>query len=96
MLQQIHVQFQDAIKVQISSTKILMFLVNDILDFAQIKANKFRKECINFNIKVGIEEIISILQYKADQNGVLISNEYLNFPTEFNYALGDYLVCTDI
>lgn len=38
-----------------------MFLVNDILDFAQIKANKFRKECINFNVKDGIEEIISIL-----------------------------------
>ena len=32
-----------SINIQSSSTKILRFLVSDILDFAQIKGGKFRK-----------------------------------------------------
>lgn len=44
-------QYYSSMKVQNSSTKMLTFLVNDILDFGQIKAGKFRKCCSNFDIK---------------------------------------------
>jgi len=37
-----------------------------MLDFAQLKAGKFRKDCSNFNVKDSIEEIMSIQQYKAE------------------------------
>ena len=49
-----------SIKIQSSSTDILKFLVCDILDFAQIKGGKFRKDCNNFNIREAIEEIMLI------------------------------------
>ena len=44
--------------MQMSSSKILNFLVNDILDFSQLKSGKFRKDICNFNIKDAIEEIV--------------------------------------
>ena len=40
-----------------SGEKILNFLVNDILDFAQLRNGKFRKNISNFNIKDSINEI---------------------------------------
>ena len=36
--------------IQSSSERILNFLVNDILDFAQLRAGKFRKNKENFYI----------------------------------------------
>ena len=38
----------------------MSYLVNDILDFAQIKAGKFRKEICKFNIEETIKEVIEI------------------------------------
>lgn len=43
-----------------SSEKILNFLVNDILDFAQLRGGKFRKNKEIFNLNDSINEIISI------------------------------------
>ena len=86
-----------------SSTKLLRFLVNDILDFSQLRAGKFRKDCGNFNIKDSIEEIIMIQQYKADQTGVKIEFDLSNFPEKDqdqiirknNSDQRDYVVCSD-
>ena len=36
------------------------FLVDDLLDFAQINAGKFRKVCTEFDLREAIEEIVSI------------------------------------
>ena len=58
---------------------MLTFLVNDILDFGQIKAGKFRKCCSNFNIKEATQEIVLILQYKAEMMGVSLKSYYMNF-----------------
>lgn len=44
-----------------SSEKILSFLVNDILDYAQISSGKFRKLFQQFNIKDCVLDIIKIL-----------------------------------
>ena len=41
-----------------SSETILNFLVNDILDFAQLRAGKFRKNKENFYIDEAVQEII--------------------------------------
>ena len=42
-------------KVQESSANLMAFLIQDLLDFAQIKAGKFRKNIQSFNIKEAIE-----------------------------------------
>ena len=43
-----------------SSTKLMTNLIQDLLDYAQIKAGKFRKNLKRFNIHDTIEEIMSI------------------------------------
>ena len=48
----------DSININMSSSKILNFLVNDILDFSQLKFGHFRKDAFNFSIRETIEEIV--------------------------------------
>ena len=54
---------------------MLNFLVQDILDFAQIKENKFRKNIQNFDLKESIQEVVNVQQYKAEQLGINVSVE---------------------
>ena len=42
---------QQSNNIQDSSTNMMGFLVDDLLDFAQINAGKFRKVVTNFDIK---------------------------------------------
>ena len=44
-----------------ASAKILECLVQDLLDYAQIKAGKFRMNLTNFDIRNTIEGVIGIL-----------------------------------
>mmetsp|Transcript_5517 Transcript_5517/g.8657 ORF Transcript_5517/g.8657 Transcript_5517/m.8657 type:complete len:121 (-) Transcript_5517:1112-1474(-) len=53
-------QLREGLKVQQSSTEIMAFLVQDLLDYAQIKAGKFRKRVCRFNIREAIESVICI------------------------------------
>ena len=62
----IHNENQETSKVQKSSSKILCFLVNDLLDYAQLKQGKFRKDCTQFDIYEAIEEIIQVQMLKAE------------------------------
>jgi len=41
----------ESLKIQMASTKLLNFYVNDILCLAQINSDKFRKDYSNLNIK---------------------------------------------
>ena len=41
--------------------KVISFLVDDLLDLGQLKAEKFRKTERNFKIKHPIDEIVNIL-----------------------------------
>ena len=40
--------------------------MNDILDFAQINSGKFRKDCRNINVKSSIEDVMLIMENKAE------------------------------
>ena len=53
-------EYLDSAKIQTSSTKLLTYLVNDILDLSQINSGKFRIDSSVFNICEAINEIISI------------------------------------
>jgi hypothetical protein len=48
--------------------------VEDILGYAQIKANKFSKVIKPFNIKRAIEDINNIQQYKADSKNITLQS----------------------
>lgn len=62
-----------------SSEKILSFLVNDILDYAQISAGKFRKFFHKFDLKECLDEIVMIMDYKSSQLGIKIVCDYRGF-----------------
>ena len=42
-------------RVQESSASLMSFLIQDLLDFAQIKAGKFRKNIEYFDIREAVE-----------------------------------------
>jgi signal transduction histidine kinase len=48
-----------------SSTYLMTHVVQDLLDFAQIKANKFRKNFKKFDIREAINKIMSYQNIKA-------------------------------
>jgi hypothetical protein len=47
-------------KVQESSTNLLKHLIQDLLDYAQIRAGKFRKILKQFDIKEAVNEIVQM------------------------------------
>ena len=58
--------------MQSAAAKLMESLVHDLLDYAQIKAGKFRKNLILFDIRKTVEEVKSILQEKADAKGIIL------------------------
>jgi signal transduction histidine kinase len=81
-----------------SSSKFLNFLVNDILDFSQLRSGKFRKDESSFNIKDAIEEILQIQQEKAEFCGINLSCNFENFPVKEgsnSEDKRDLIICTD-
>ena len=77
-----------------SGSQILNFLVNDILDLAQIKQGKFRKDCSNFNICEAVEEVILVQQMKAEHSGIDLRHQMINFYAQDGDE-ADYIICTD-
>ena len=62
----------------------MKFLIQDLLDFAQKKAGKFRKVIEEFNVKDAIEEMMSIEIDKARNKGVNLHVEYVNIGNIYN------------
>ena len=54
------------------------FLVDDLLDFAQINAGKFRKVVTHFDVRDAIEEVVSIQNDKAKMAGIKLKSFYHN------------------
>ena len=46
------------------------FIVQDLLDYAQIKSEKFRKNVAFFNVIDCVENVMSIQRAKADDQGI--------------------------
>ena len=53
-------KLNEGMKVQESSANVMKFLVQDLLDFAQIKSGKFRKNISKFNIRDAVEQVMCI------------------------------------
>ena len=65
--------------VQMSAVKILNFLVNDMLDYAQLSAGQFRKLSSKFNLATAINEILEVMNYKAEELGIKLTTKFRNF-----------------
>ena len=53
--------------IQITSSQLLQFHVEDILGLAQIKAGKFHKNVERINIERTVQEVVKIQEYNAQQ-----------------------------
>ena len=56
----------------------MTYLIQDILDFAQINSGKFRKNIISFDIREAVDEIMSIQMLIAEAKGIRMFATYQN------------------
>ena len=63
-------KLQEGQKVQESSCQLMSMNVQDLLDYAQINAKKFRKNFSRFNIKDLVQNVIRMQQDKADDQNI--------------------------
>lgn len=73
-----------------SSTKLLLYQVEDILGLAQIQTGKFNKVLETFSVEEAVQEIISIQQFKANSKKVSINSRLEGFPDS------NFMVRTDL
>lgn len=79
-------QLDEGRKTQQNSAEFMKFIIQDLLDYSQIKAGKFRKNFTMFNIRDTIEKVMNMQSQKAkDKNikfgvkfkGILTSDDSL-------------------
>ena len=51
-------------------------LIQDLLDYAQIKAGKFRMNLARFDLKESVQEVSQILQEKALAKNIEIEHDF--------------------
>jgi signal transduction histidine kinase len=91
-------QLKEGVKVQESSSFCLQFMVQDMLDFAQIKQGKFRKKIDEFNIIEAVNDVMLIQQRKAKDNKTKLYATFVNIEAgaKSNSSMFDCMICTDI
>ena len=65
-----------------------------MLDFAQIKGDKFRKNNNIFNIKDAVEKVMSIQRQKAINKDLEFSSEFINIGDD-QEGLESPMICCD-
>jgi signal transduction histidine kinase/ligand-binding sensor domain-containing protein/CheY-like chemotaxis protein len=54
------------------SANALLSLIDDILDLSKVEAKKLELDPIDFDLRVGLEETVKLLSYRAGQKGLQI------------------------
>ena len=67
---------EHALDMNISSEKLITFLVSDFLDLGQLRADKFRRSDRVFRINEPFDEVLSILQFKAAHKHIEVNTNY--------------------
>jgi len=65
-------------KVQEASASLMRFLVQDFLDYSQIKSGKFRINIKSFDVRLTVEKVMSIQRKKAQDQKLAFTVEYVN------------------
>jgi signal transduction histidine kinase len=58
------------LRVATSSTNLLLYLVNDTLDYYQIKSNKFKKRMAAFRVDEVIQTCLNLVSIQMEQKGL--------------------------
>ena len=54
-------QLNEGKEIQQNAAYVMNFMVQDLLDYAQIKAGKFRQNYQNFDIREAVKKVMSVL-----------------------------------
>jgi signal transduction histidine kinase len=82
-------QLDEGLSIQESSTSIMGIMIQDLLDFSQIKSGKFRKIITSFNIRDTIVKVMDMQRTKAEHQGLKLLLTLKNIAeTEEEAALG--------
>ena len=73
--------------IQKSSSKLLLFHVEDILGMAQLKTGKFRKVIGKFSVKTAIDEIMNIQKFSSEIQNIRMNVEFIDFPDKDSDAI---------
>ncbi|MBF0358004.1 MAG: response regulator [Magnetococcales bacterium] len=77
-------KYQEYLHLSTSAGKRLLFLINDLLDFAQIDQGKFTLEHRDFNLRLLMDEVTMILSPLASAKGIeLTAHISSHIPTSF-------------
>lgn len=69
-------QGQKLLKIINNSSRILLFLVNDLLDFFQIKNGKFNLSFAPVDIKKSVMEILDMFEIPAEAKGLKLLHSF--------------------
>ena len=64
--------------MQDSSVQIMSFMIQDLLDYSQIKQGTLRKNITRFNIRECIEKVMNIQREKTIDKGIDFFPMFLN------------------
>ena len=64
------VQLNNGMGVQEAAADVLNYIIQDMLDFAQIKADRFRKNIQIFNLEDVVNKVMMIQSRKAKDNSI--------------------------
>ena len=69
-------ELRESTKIQDASGNLMLFLVQDLLDFAQIKSGKFRKNVSSFDITETVQHVMEIQMSKARERGIVLRADF--------------------
>ena len=90
-LEQIMDELDSGLHMQDTSSKVMIFLANDLLDFAQMRNGKFRKNVELLNLEKVIQDVVMIQQNQADSKGVSVEIQM----EQFYVSSDDYNIYSD-
>jgi signal transduction histidine kinase len=60
----------DSAKISKTSSKLMLYNVEDLLDMGQMESGNFRKIIQKFNMKKCIQEMLDVQMYKANDKNI--------------------------
>ena len=69
---------KSSVRIKKQSTELMQFIVQDLLDYAQIKSSKFRKNYAHFDIRKAVNEVLELQQQTARVKKLNLSAKFVN------------------
>ena len=63
------------VRVARSSAKLMLALVNDMLDFTTIMMGKFTRRTSAFNVREAVDEAVELMRFQIEQKGLQLEVE---------------------